>query len=162
MKWDRYSGLWPLLGWLQCIPLQEPLVVCFPPQTKTKKSFSLPTSSTRLQRVWHLAMQKPLCIIQKFGPTQMSKWETGICCYETEQGTERPYLFWGFCRCTCCIQVFVVSRIQLTIVGLLNSCKILAGSKVNSENMVYVHALSKWSHSSLRQSLDAQRGCTDT
>lgn len=69
----------------------EPLVVRLPP--RKKKSFSFPTSSARLQWAWHLAMQKPPCIIQKFGPAQMSKGETSICRYETAQGTERACLF---------------------------------------------------------------------
>lgn len=38
---------------------------------------------------------KPLCIIQKSGPAQMSKWETSICCYETEQ---KDLIYSGVCR----------------------------------------------------------------
>lgn len=109
-------------------------MVRFPPQTKTKKSFSSPTSFSRLQWVWHLAMQKPLCIIQKFGPTQMSKRDTSICCYETEQGTERPDFFLGI------LHTHMLHR-GAHDAGLLNSCTILAGFRVNGADLVWIHAV---------------------
>lgn len=39
---------------------------------------------------------KPLCIIQKFGPAQMSKWDTSICCYETRPRNRKTLFILGF------------------------------------------------------------------
>lgn len=53
----------------------------------------------------------------------------------TRREDRETLLVWGFLsRCTCCIQVFVISRVQL--VGLHNSPKIIGRSNVKGENIV--------------------------
>lgn len=88
-------GLRPLQSWLECVWLLSP----WWSRKRKKTPFHFPTSSARLRLVRHLALQQQhtnihqkknqQCIIQKFGPAQMSKGETSICCCLHQRETDR-------------------------------------------------------------------------
>lgn len=148
MQGDRYSGWWPLLAWFQCT-----YFTAQKPRPGEKKSLQFPDLLHQTAVGVTFSYAKPVHIIQKFGPAQMSKWETSICCYETEQGKERPFysaaleemhmLYSGAC-------VIDWMKLAVFIAWIL---------KPSAENtwFVCIYKLAQWS-----QFVDAQRGLTNT
>lgn len=81
MEWDRYPQWWHLLGLLFAA---EPLVVLSPSQAKTKKRILIVDLLHQTAVGVTFSYANTLCIIQKFGPAQMSKCKKIICCYGKE------------------------------------------------------------------------------